>query len=250
MLVEVSPPAALRDRVLSLWVHRAESAVTRRIVPDGCTRVVCHIGAPVEVWARLEAPAVEQVPAGSLVVGARLRPDAHRLDDSVCPAWLGELGERLAQSDSAQSALRILARGLAEPALIAGDRDQMVARSVDALLDDPLRSVDDLVHMTSLSAWQWRRRFIAATGSGPKTLQRLWRFQLVLWQLQQARYEAAGGPGLAPLATLTGYFDQAHLANECRRLTGRPLGSFVRETRSSCSRGHDHAAAFSRFAVT
>lgn len=188
------------------------------------------------------------IPAGGVVVGARLRPDVQWLDNSAGHAWLGELGERLAQPGSPQSALRTLASGLGEPTLIAGNGDDMVARSVDELLRDPRQGIDDLVCMTSLSARQWRRRFIAATGCGPKTLQRLWRFQVVLWQLQAASYDAAGAPELADLASLAGYFDQAHLANEYRRLVGVSLGSFVRETRYRCGHGHDHAAAFSSFA--
>lgn len=61
-----------------------------------------------------------------------------------------------------------------------------------------------------------RRRSIAAFGYGPKTLQRILRFQ-------RALHLARGGVELAQVAYECGYADQAHLAGDVKRLAGAPL---------------------------
>jgi transcriptional regulator GlxA family with amidase domain len=65
---------------------------------------------------------------------------------------------------------------------------------------------------------QLRRRVERAVGYGPATLVRVLRFQRFL-----GLAEADGGQStLARLASDAGYADQAHLARECRRLSGLP----------------------------
>jgi transcriptional regulator GlxA family with amidase domain len=68
---------------------------------------------------------------------------------------------------------------------------------------------------------QLRRRFAEAVGYGPKTLDRILRFQrfLVL-----ARATSAD---LARLAIEAGYADQAHLTRECTRLSGLPPAALL-----------------------
>jgi AraC-like DNA-binding protein len=62
---------------------------------------------------------------------------------------------------------------------------------------------------------QLRRRFLDAVGYGPKTLERILRFQRFLRL-------AGADPDLARLAVEAGYADQAHLTRECTRLAGLP----------------------------
>ena len=233
---EFPAPARLRHQVLSLWIHRTDVAVVRRAVPDGSAHIVCPIGAPAEFVGPAVAPTMRTVPAHTTVVGARLRPGAH---------WQGigdELGERLAEARSGRAALTVLARCLDE--LPRWERsDPIVAASVEALLLDPRTSLDAVVAGSSLSGRQWRRHFIAETGMGPKTLQRLLRFQLVLQQVQ-AGLGRSQTP-LARIAATVGYFDQAHFTHECVRLTGVTPTSFVEQTALRCGENHDHSAAFS-----
>jgi len=73
---------------------------------------------------------------------------------------------------------------------------------------------------TGLGARQLRRRFADAAGYGPKTLQRILRFQRFL-ALAQTR------TNLARLAFEAGYADQAHLTRECTRLAGLPPAALL-----------------------
>ncbi len=67
-----------------------------------------------------------------------------------------------------------------------------------------------------LSERQLRRRSHVIVGYGPKTLQRVLRFQRFVRLLDAS----AALPDLADAAVRTGYADQPHLTRECRALSG------------------------------
>jgi AraC-like DNA-binding protein len=79
--------------------------------------------------------------------------------------------------------------------------------------------VSELVAETGWSDRHLRTRFQLETGLGPKEAARVIRFHRARRRLQQRA--VAGEPlGLADLAADAGYFDQAHLNREFRRLAG------------------------------
>lgn len=93
----------------------------------------------------------------------------------------------------------------------------------------------------ALSERTLRRRFDEAFGYGPKTLDRILRFQRFL---ELARHSpagpasgaASGAASAASLAAEAGYADQAHLARESRRLaasTPREIASLLRHASAS-----------------
>jgi transcriptional regulator GlxA family with amidase domain len=97
-----------------------------------------------------------------------------------------------------------------------------VRREPDPAVDAVIRAlqrermpVRELAGRLGLSERQLLRRCVDALGYGPKTLDRILRFQ-------RFRALAAQRPdlGLARLAAVAGYADQPHLTRECRRLSG------------------------------
>ncbi len=102
--------------------------------------------------------------------------------------------------------------GTAAELASAGPADPAVQRGVQ-ILGDPRSRVQTLAGELGLSERQLRRRFHAAVGYGPKTLQRVLRFR---------RFLAGAQPDadLARMAFDAGYADQAHLTRESVRLAG------------------------------
>jgi len=96
----------------------------------------------------------------------------------------------------------------------------------------PAARLSELGDYVGLSERQLRRRFEAGVGYGPKTLHRILRFRR--W-LQCARRPAAGGFGLAALAAVSGYADQAHLSREVARLAGVPPAALLSEAYPTAS---------------
>jgi AraC-like DNA-binding protein len=263
---EVAPPRWLGGAVWSLWAQQPgpdETPYQHRMVPNGSVHLVCQLGEIAEIVGPQSAPLIREIPVGSTVVGARMRPGAGGLlsgwpvceirdvtvaAQAVTGRWGNELGERLSQAGSPGRAVAVLAECLATRVSLARPPDPVVAAAMERMLAEPLSPVGAAAEAGGLSARHLRRLFDVEVGLGPKALQRLLRFQVVLAQVQQG---LGGGqaqpPVLADLAARAGYVDQSHLSHECARLTGVSLQRFVRETTGRCSHGHDHVAAFTPF---
>ncbi len=82
--------------------------------------------------------------------------------------------------------------------------------------------IGELTAALGLSERTLRRRCESAFGYGPKTLERILRFQQFLRLLRRSTT-----PGLAELAAASGFSDQAHLTREARRLGGLTPAGFM-----------------------
>jgi AraC-like DNA-binding protein len=165
------------------------------------------------------------VGAPLLAVGARFRPgvapqllrvaaselvDRHVPLDAVRPALAGRLDARLAE---AGDPLVVLQQELMRIVGDLGEPDPVV-RAATTLLAGRSAGVAEVADRVYVSERQLQRRFAERVGYGPKTFQRIARFQRVLRQLGR------DGAGLAGAAASAGYADQAHLTRESRRLAG------------------------------
>jgi AraC-like DNA-binding protein len=72
------------------------------------------------------------------------------------------------------------------------------------------------------------RRFREEVGLTPKSLSRLLRFERAV-----ALLEGGNRSGLARIALASGYYDQAHLTNEFRRITGATPATFLQDSGES-----------------
>jgi len=239
---EYTGDARHASRVACVWAQRAEAPYVQRVVPDGCVDVLL-IGTELQV----AGPDTRAVPArlgpDAPVTGVRFQPgqapgvlgvpmDALR-DQRVPLAELwGADAERIVErvgvavAEEAPGAVRGYgaARALEELVLArAAEAPDAVAVATGRALcpgggwPRVARVAEDL----GLSERQLRRRCLTAFGYGPKTLQRVIRFQRAL------RAARAPDADLAAIAYRFGYADQAHLSREVRALAGAPLTSLI-----------------------
>jgi AraC-like DNA-binding protein len=219
MYREWEPEPALAGRVACLWSRTAEAADVARIVPDGCVDIIWGPDGP-QVAGPDTGPHLTTLSPGDTYLGIRFRP--------------GGLGDVLGVPASALRDLRVpLADLPAMPGLTPETMRHAVAvrlretpepdRARDAIAR-ALRvgtSVTDVAWDLGLSERQLHRRCLTAFGYGPKTLQRVLRFR-------RALDLAGSGARLADVAARAGYADQAHMANEVRRLAGVPMRELIR----------------------
>lgn len=233
---------ALRRDFGCAWVHSLPPGESRTVlvVPDGRMDLLWSDGA-----ASIAGPDREPQPAtlqaGSAVVGLRFRP-------AVAAAWLRVpaaelLNRRVPLAEVAPAAARRLA-GLVgdrrDPAAVARVLQEGLARELAEAPAGPaaLRHAFALVEQGGppdrpLLPWlcaslemterTLRRRFLDEIGYGPKTLDRILRFQRFLSLARRP-----GDGGAAGMAAASGYADQAHLAREVRRLSGQTPGGILR----------------------
>ncbi|WP_019630670.1 helix-turn-helix domain-containing protein [Actinomadura atramentaria] len=208
----------------------AAGPAVQRVVPDACVDVVWWPGGGGLLVAGPDTgPAPAVLRPGDRLAGVRLRPGAAGPVLGVPPAalrdarvpltevWGGaadRLAERLAAADDPAAAL---AAGIAARAAAAPPPDPLAAPLARALAAG---SVRDAAAALGLGERQVRRRAVAAFGYGPKTVQRVLRFQRAL------RLARAGRP-LAEVAWAAGYSDQPHMAHDVRQLGGVPIRSLL-----------------------
>lgn len=234
---EWQPPAALRDTVACLWARvpgEDGPGGEGLVLPDACSDLIWEHGVGVYVagpdtgpWRPGPAPR-----PGRVLAGVRFRPSA---GGAALGLPLSEIRDRrVALADlipagrdripaaaglapdlsPAGAAARLL--DVAGRLIVGAAPDRAMARAA-ALLRDPAVRADEVAAAVGLSERQLRRRCHAAAGYGPKTLQRVLRFQRFVQRLD------ASGPrplDLAAVAAGTGYADQPHLTRDCLALSG------------------------------
>jgi AraC-like DNA-binding protein len=254
------PVPEIARQVASVWVLEVGGegrAYEHRTAPNGSIEISYALGSDrVEVSGPQRGPLVARVEPGTTVVGIRFRPGAAtsvlgppaselvdlRVDaDQLWGPGGSTLAERLGEAGTPGRAEQLLEGEIARRLIDATAPDPFVTTAVGRL--QPWRSagLGDWASGTHLSPRQLRRRFIAALGFGPKTFQRILRFQGFL-ALTQGRHQ--GHVDLARLAQQAGYADQAHLTREGAQLTGLTPRAFLEETWTSCGPNHDHEASY------
>ncbi|HLM15704.1 MAG TPA: AraC family transcriptional regulator, partial [Reyranella sp.] len=136
------------------------------------------------------------------------------------------LSDRLAHATSAAAAAMVLEQALIARLPEVASADTIVEATVAALSGGGRPTNSVVSELTAEFGWSertLRRHCREAFGYGPKTLERILRFQRFLRLLPMARAP------LAILASEAGYADQAHLAREVRRLSGQTPSALMAE---------------------
>jgi AraC-like DNA-binding protein len=206
------------------------------VLPDACSDLIWEQGAGAYVAGPDTGPVRTETRAGTVFVGVRFRPAAggqvlglplSELRDQRVP--LADVRRDIARGlpaslSPAEAAARILD---VTGALIADGSPDPAIDAAASLLRDPSARAEEVAGRVGLSERQFRRRSHAAIGYGPKTLQRILRFQRFVRLLDAA----ATPPDLAGLAAVTGYADQPHLTRECTALSGLTPAALARNRR-------------------
>jgi len=240
---------ALASRIECLWLAEDAGAgpgPAERILPDGCTEWIFHLGA---AYARIGDDGHPSLQPASFVVGPMSRPIA------IAPTGpIRTLGVRFRPGGARETLgvpLETLADTTASAEELWGAAGRRIADEVGNAPDDAARrtAIQDFVQsrlekspagearlasavgevlagrgrrpvaeIARRAGWgrrQLERAFRAGVGVTPKTLSRVIRFQNLLRVAGRAT-----GASWADLAARCGYADQAHLVRDFRELAG------------------------------
>jgi len=227
------PTAAGLDAFAAVWIHElpANPAGPIAVASDG-TVDLQWVNGDFRVAGPDTEAAIEDLPSGTRIIGFRFRPGA-------AAAWLGTAVSNLTDRRVALESLwgpraRHAANsvpyepdlerlvhyleiivGRMAPAFEGGDRKMRTAYHLTAGGPPPgAPLVPWLGRALGMTERTLRRRFDQVFGYGPKTLDRILRYQRYL------RLAGSSRDSTARLALQAGYADQAHLNRESRRLTG------------------------------
>jgi AraC-like DNA-binding protein len=225
---------ALADSFACVWVHQMPEAGVPPVIvaPDGTIDLQWIDGA-FRIAGPDKDPQTEIIAAGSAVIGFRFRP-------GVASAWLRIsaseiLGKRVKLDDLWGAKARHIAKSVRDGQSIAHriislesvlakclperpPADRAMAAAFTLIEQGPPQGaplIPWLGRALAMSERTLRRRFDESFGYGPKTLDRILRYQRFLKLRRRST-----GLSTAALAVEAGYADQAHLVRESRRLTG------------------------------
>ena len=146
---------------------------------------------------------------------ADLRNRTMLLED-IWGATAVELRQQLQEAKSAREKIRMLERHMLGRLGDVPARDSMVQFALDAFGARPsAASVAEVQLACGCTPAQFTRRFEAEVGLTPKRYARVLRFNALLPAIVRH-----GPRNWAALASASGYFDQAHLINEFKRISG------------------------------
>lgn len=198
-----------------------------RIVPDGCIDILVSMG---EASAHVVGTMTRPLLSGGRAVATaavRFRPGgaapflgvaAHELTDRRIPFEdLGtlELPPEIWDARNLTEAVGQLERWLLERLGHVAAPSRAVARAVAVSFGASPPSVAELARELDWSRQHLRRKVLDEVGLSPKQLMRIGRLQRAI-QMLQANPELS----LAQAGASLGYFDQAHMCRDFRRLVG------------------------------
>ena len=244
---EFVPPTALADHFLCFWtqtISGSQGVYEHRVLPDACIDIVLVNDEPPVVVGPWTVPLLAQLPAGSLITGARLHPGrassllgmpASELLNQAIPVAAVEGAmrnirlEKVVEQPNSAARRCILGEALLASLEDSAPFDQAVLAGIRWLSRRPHGRIEQLSRWIGMSERQLHRRFSAAIGYGPKTFQSVMRFQRLL---KTAR-EKGAEQSLADLAASVGYADQAHMTREVQRLANLRPTVLLRSTEST-----------------
>ena len=136
--------------------------------------------------------------------------------EAVWGQQVAEIRQRLQEADGVADKVQILERTLLRRLAGTAPSDWMVGHALKALRADPcFASIAEIQRASGCSPARFIRRFVDAVGLTPKRYMRVQRLSALLPTI------ARRGPrDWAAVAVDAGFFDQSHLINEFRRITG------------------------------
>ena len=241
---EFRAAAALDKHFRCVWSNAlaVNSGNTIAVVPDGCIDLIWD-GGDLTVAGPDVVAALSPGHATRTIIGVRFCAGAAQ-------KWLGlpmseivgarlplaefwgararELAARMSDAVAPEQRMRVLEQALGQMAPDVEAPDSGMSFVFNALKTESAgRGMSIILDRLDMSPRTLRRRCHDAFGYGPKTLDRILRFQRFLALARQA-----SRPELAPLAFEAGYADQAHLTREVRRLSQLSPASVLAQLRN------------------
>jgi AraC-like DNA-binding protein len=230
---EYAPPPVLAGVVECFWRREPWRLPTSAlgVLPDGRVDLIWSGDGEVVIIGPQTRALGRPVPPEFAVVGVRFSPgvashllglavrelaDTHVALDEIDTRAVASLRRELEAIESVARAPAAIARAVATRLDLPRGPDTLVQRAA-AMLDEPTARIGRIADTLAISERQLERRFRESVGYGPKTLQRILRFQRVLPVL--ARDGDTQG-SIARAAADAGYSDQSHLTREMRELSG------------------------------
>jgi AraC-like DNA-binding protein len=241
--IEYPPPAGLRAQVECFWsrTRPPHTLEVTRILPDGCVDIVLGFNGAltfVQAVGTMTSALVLRDSEYTTVAGVRFRPGyarmvlgvpASELTDLRAPldeVWpeADSLLDRLAPLAGALPAVVVLQRALEERLAVVPPPPREVRAAIERVtLARGNLHIGALGPALGLTRQHLTRQFAEHVGVPPKMFARVVRLRSLLAQVRNADQVEWSAVALSH-----GFFDQSHLTEDFRELTGLPPARWLR----------------------
>ncbi|MEK6303619.1 MAG: helix-turn-helix domain-containing protein [Acidobacteriota bacterium] len=252
------PVTPLSEHVKCLWILESDSSFPtspERILPDGCTEFVFHLGDAFEqhhqdgtTGRQPMAMMVGQMrthlliqPTGKVaMLGVRfwpggaysfLRIPQHEIAGRVVEldglgSFARDLHSRIADAPSAEEKFRAVENVLLKRLNQFDQPDERLSKAIKLIVQaGGCLSMDTLAGTIGLNSRGLDRAFNTRVGIPPKTLCRIVRFQQVFKKLERQH----AGPNWPQIALECGYYDQSHFIKDFKAFAGKEPTAYLAE---------------------
>lgn len=236
---EIPPTSEAAPWVECFWwrTGEADGGTLHRVLPDGCVDLLFDVspdGAEgTRAWAvgTMLRPLLRWPTGREAFLGVRFKPgrasaflrlslqdltDRREPLEAVAGPAAAELTERVAEGRTLPERVTILERLVSRRAARAKAPERWLRPAIDRTIASGGRiGVEELARWAGVSRQLLARRFSDELGVPPKAFCRVLRFRRLLRLAGETR-----GRTWSELALAAGYYDQAHMIGEVRRLAG------------------------------
>ncbi|HKV52408.1 MAG TPA: DUF6597 domain-containing transcriptional factor [Gemmatimonadaceae bacterium] len=248
---EHRPPPDLAASVMCAWTRRMSDGIgvaAHRVLPDGCSDILFVFAqgereiVSASVVGPMTRPIVVQGPHPRLYVGVRLAPGYaqaafrvpaseltdRRVDYQLLDRQAAEHVDVVAGAGDAEcvaAAFEIVRRRLACGSAVSVGVRVAVHRIIQT---DGNLKVAALAAEIGVTRQQLARQFAAHVGLTPKQFSRVMRARAALARATAARHSHPRNVDWGAIAYELGYYDQPHLIDDFKELTGQTPGEWLR----------------------
>ncbi|AKT41467.1 helix-turn-helix domain-containing protein [Chondromyces crocatus] len=247
-----APSAAVAPAVAALWVNECGFDTAGVSIPRAEPHLVVRFGPSARRGLDFHAIGARQrahrkvIRSGQRTVMVRLHLGTHGavfgvpssvIADRIVPledlwgvAATRELGERLFEARQVPEVVAILEEVIARRLPASEAHEAPTQLALDAAARLGTARVNDVAKALGVSERTLRRVFREAVGMSPKEFSQLTRFHRALREARAGLHVDWAG-----IASATGYYDQAHLIAEFRKIVGVTPRAFLGELRGAAS---------------
>ncbi len=212
------------------------------VIPDGCVDIIFDLNLPTQSQCFVVGPMTKPMQnSKNNLFGVRFKPgkaasffnaplqemtDQTFTINSIGKLRIDDIADHLANNNCSNKRIFLL-NSIFEK-LLSGQPslEKPIQYAIGAIeLANGMINIQEIINMIGWSRQHFTRRFLKNTGLTPKFFSQVIRVNRIIKIYKDNMYH-----GLGDLAQIGGYFDQAHMTNDFKKITGVTPQIFLKNT--------------------
>ena len=245
--IEYEPSLSLQSFLQCYWSYSADFSTgipveINPVIPDGCVDIIFDLNLPTQSQCFVVGPMTKPMQdSKNNLFGVRFKPGKASLFfhsplqemtdqiftiNNIGKLRTDDIADHLA-SNTCSNKRTFITDSIFEKLLLGQPSlEKPIQYAIGAIeLSNGIINIQEITNKIGWSRQHFTRRFLINTGLTPKFFSQVIRVNRIIKAYKDKRCY-----GLGDLAQLGGYFDQAHMTNEFKKITGITPKIFLKNT--------------------